>query len=69
MQIATLEMQLCELSVGATVLADKERKELVAVSAPHKAAEEHVALLGTRLARPGGAAVLAREARARGGGA
>jgi hypothetical protein len=69
MQIATLEMQLCELTVGAAVLADKERKDIVAVSAPHKAAEEHVALLGTRLARPGGATVLAREVRARGGGA
>jgi hypothetical protein len=50
MQIATLEMRLCKLSVGGAVLADKKRRELVAVSAPLKAAEEHIALLGTRLA-------------------
>ena len=62
MQIATLEVRLYELSVGAVVLADKERRELVTVSAPPKAAEEHVVLLGTRLTCPGGATVLACEA-------
>jgi hypothetical protein len=67
MQIAILEVWLG--SVGAAVLADKELRELVAVSALLKAVEVHVSLLGTRLACPGGASVLAREARARGGGA
>ena len=49
MQIATFEVWLGELSVGAAVLVDKERRELVAVPAPLKATEEHAALLGTRL--------------------
>lgn len=61
-----LHVRLGELSAGAAVLADKERRELVAASAPPKATEEHVSLLSTRRMRPGGAAVLVCEARAMG---